>query len=441
MNIILPEIKRNPMTRSLSLVAALLFLLLFGIGCASHLHNPANQSLSQQAQEQFEALLKANGATFDSMVTNLATFSRINSELYEAMARKAAQLHARRATAMTWGDLRESFGAENPLDSLSKEITNKTNQVNEALKKVAGKSKEALTILGEARSELKAAKATVTSWNRRVAVLDKIIESTPSIKEALEQVRSPEDFRSKVEAYTESLKKRLGEQKVVYLDADGKGQTNTLTDEIKNMLGASSDSRDPDGAGKIVDGLSTVFNPKAPGLVITAASLAKDLAEAESSRLSSQLDSLESRLRGLEEAKKAVQFGVNLSTEALSSIPAADFPDSSKVPDTLKALVKDGEKNQEKIGGALFALSHYVTIHSECVSMVEEALHNDAQQQHLESIRISQINLRQHEFMAARGIESLLIYHSGGIKPEEIAEVAFQVMQLGLLSWIGGGIN
>jgi hypothetical protein len=90
---------------------------------------------------------------------------------------------------------------------------------------------------------------------------------------------------------------------------------------------------------------------------------------------------------------------------------------------------------------AIQALSTYVMIHSEYVSVIEEAKLNDAYLQHLESIKVSQISLRQHEAMAARGLESLLIYHTGGIKSEEIAEVAFQAVQLGLLSWIGTGIH
>jgi hypothetical protein len=99
------------------------------------------------------------------------------------------------------GELKSAFGSESPLPGLLAEITKRTNQVNRQLKQVRGESKEALKIVAETGNELNAAKANVTSWNRRVAVLEKIIESTPSIKEALEQVESPDDFREKVEAY------------------------------------------------------------------------------------------------------------------------------------------------------------------------------------------------------------------------------------------------
>jgi len=431
------------MLPTLPLKPVIVFLLLLGTGCASHLHNAGNQILSQQAQEQFETLTKSNQAIFESLQTNLITVSKINSELYASMAAKEAEIQVRQASRLTWQQLRDSFGSDpdkNPLLDLNRQISAKTNQVNEQLKKVRGDSKEALRIVAQTGNELAAAKATVTSWNRRVAVLDKLIAATPSIKEALQQVKAPDDFRQKVEAYTSALKNTLGEQTVVHLDADGNSHTNNLASEIQTMLNLNPLSIDPDTDGKIFESLRTTFNPKAPGLLVTVATLARDLAEAESTRLSLQLDSLESRLHGLEAARRAVEFGTNLSLEATSSIPA-DFADDANAQQTIASMAHAATPDRDKIAAGMLALSHYVVIQSHIVAKVEEALMHDAYQQHLESIRTSQVNLRQHESMEAHGIESLLVYHSGGIKPQEVAELAFQVVQLGLLSWIGVGIN
>jgi hypothetical protein len=66
-------------------------------------------------------------------------------------------------------------------------------------------------------------------------------------------------------------------------------------------------------------------------------------------------------------------MGNNLSDEASRSIPPADFPDDDKVQATLRTMANDpalDEEKKEKIAGAMQALSHYVTIHSEILSKV-----------------------------------------------------------------------
>jgi hypothetical protein len=426
-----------PGHRGKQVFGSLLFLIL--AGCASHLHNASNLSLAQKADGELVAITRSNATTFESMLTNLDTFSKVNAELYESLAQRQAQIQARQVKHLTWRDLQDSFASNGPLSKLQGRLNARTNAINAELKLLRGESREALKAAAESRNELDAAKAVVTSWNRKVAVLQELIETAPSLKDALKDTAAPKDFGGQIEAYTAKLNETLGQQQVTFLDADGNSKTNDLATELTDMLNLNVVSTDPDTGTKILEAVRRSFTANAPGLVVTTAGLAKDLAEAESARLSSRLDSLERRLTLLQDAAKVTEFGFKLATEGGAGI--RDFPPATNVTLTLISLAKTNNADSDTIAGGLLALSHYITINSEIDAQVERALLDDAHEQHLQSIRTSEFNLRQQEAMAARGLESLVVYHGGGIKSQEISELAFKVVQLGLLSWIGLGVN
>ncbi len=415
-------------------------------GCASHIYNAEDASLAGKAKEQIVALSKSHQTVFSTMSENLQTMSQMEQSLYSELEKKDAEIYARQVLKMGWDKLQAAFGDVGLASEMSAKIEQEIEIINKELLQAQGKKGRVTASLKDANDELESAKKILSGWNRRVAVLEKLIEVTPSIEQALSEVEDEAGFRKKAEDIVKKVRGSLKDVKVSYSDADGTKQEVDLEDEITKLLDTNDVLRRGDlDSGKIISGINAVVNPKAPGLMVTVALLAKDLADGERKRLLAQIDSLEKRLEVMKRAGKLVDLAKDISLEANSLIPE-DIPDGEIVIETLKRLAgepkpADPEDPDKDIGdplaGAILATQHYVTIAAPITSQVDEAIRKDAYLQHLQSIELGKINSNLHEALVIRGIEGLVTYHEGGVRPGDIADIAYRVSQLSLLGWIG----
>ena len=410
-------------------------------GCASHIYNAKDASLAGKAKEQVAALANSQKAVFGTMLENLQTVSQVGQSLFSELEEKGAETSARQVMKMDWDKLQAEFGDKGLASKLSDKIETNIKNIQEELLKAQGKKGKVTASLKDADDELGSAKKILSGWNRRVAVLEKLIEVTPSIEQALSEVEDEAEFREKAEDVVKKVRGSLKDVKVSYTDADGTKQEVDLEDEITKLLDTDDVLMRGDlDSGKIISGINAVVNPKAPGLMVTVALLAKDLADGERKRLLVQIDSLKKRLEVMERAGKLVGLAKDLSLEANSSIPEG-IPDGEKVIDTLKRLADTPKPVDPDLGdplaGALLVTQHYVNIAAPITSQVDEAIRKDAYLQHLQSIELGKINSNLHEALVIRGIEGLVTYHEGGVRPGDIADIAYGFTQLSLLGWIG----
>ena len=402
-------------------------------GCASHLHNPGDEAVSKKAQAQFTELLKAQQGVFEAMKTNLDAMSALEAQAYRDMAKQVGTLEARRVTGMTWAELRTELAGLEP--RLSGNIATLRASIDRDLVSARARSDAALAGEQAADKELEHAKATVTNWNRRVAVLEKLIEITPTLT-ALSETKGFDGFKEKAKELVEGAKNTP----VTYIDADGKPQKERLGDVFSSVLLE---------AGDTAEGVKKVFSSKAPGLVVTIAALAKDLAEAERARAHAHLSALNERRAVMLEAERTVEIARKLIKVASNSIKdEAIYPtdDDETTDDTIEkwfagtARVTPVPDNDPLIK-AVRAISHYVAVAGPMDGQIAEALRQDAYLRHAHSIEVSRLAAAQHQALVSRGLESLVIYHSGGIKPQEIAELAFSVANLAAFTVIAANTN
>lgn len=424
--------------RRISLLGAVLFLTIWPIsGCASHLHNADDQLLAEHAQTQFEVLKKEQTQVFGAMSENLTSMSRAEVVLYEELANHEAAIQARRVTKMTWEEFRSQLSVL--AAELEGKVAGMERHIRTALDQTRLKTTNEVSASRTAEEALTKAKMVLTDWNKRVAVLETLIEITPSLEQALAEVKDVDAFKEKATAMAHKVGKEMKEAEVTYITADGDEDKTNLKDELSTLLDVNGNLVLGKDSGHILAGLRTAFNPDTPGLVVTMAALAKDLADAQRQRTLTELSSLEKRWDVAKRARQLVERANDLSKEGMNLVPAEPFPDTSKTGETIQKLAKKDPK--EMLVNAYLALQHYVTIAGQITARVEDGLREDASIQHLQSIETSQINALQRQALVARGIEGLVIYHRGGVKPEEIAEVAYRAVQLGFLGWIGIGVN
>jgi len=96
---------------------------------------------------------------------------------------------------------------------------------------------------------------------------------------------------------------------------------------------------------------------------------------------------------------------------------------------------------QELMADAIESVQKYVIASGPLYARIVGAFREDARLQHLNSIQVSRHAVAQHDTLVARGINALTIYHSGGIKTEEVAEIAYRIAELTILGVIAQRID
>ena len=230
------------MRNSRNLLQVLLFALAVAVaGCPSHMHNPPDQALAEKAREQVGALSGSLKGTFASMKANLKAMSALESELYETNATSEARTRARSVTRMNWSELREQLGSAGLVGDLNERLTGIASETNKELIYLREKTAREKAQLETTQQELNAARRALTNWNRRLALLEKIIELTPSVETASSEVKESDDFRTTIEGVFRSVWDDLDAATFSYIDANGVEVTDVkLTTETTKLLDEST---------------------------------------------------------------------------------------------------------------------------------------------------------------------------------------------------------
>lgn len=416
-------------------------------GCASHIHNAADSKKALAAQAQFEELSKAHNEVFIAMTSNLDTLSKAEADMFREIRGRETEIRTRWILRQNWAELRAQLTQlptemETELDELATQVTlelgsAKTARVNAA------------AALESAGGQLEAAKVNLTRWNRRIGMLEALITVTPELFE----VNADNDYKDFKESIGE-MQKTLGSAKFEYTDADGNTQSATIADELKDLDVSVVLGKGDASLGRLVSTLQEAFNEGTPGLALTIASLAKDLAETEHNAAVARIQSIQNRQQLLDRANTIVNRSAELATEARTSLNSSEtvFADDDEIRLTLLAVsgspasdsgeLKDFlrlrpnlKKSEKDLQFAALALQDYANIVWESGEL-DEIRRGYAVLKHRQSIHQSQLNTAIHEALVRRGIEGLVSYHSGGVKPQEVAELAYRVTQLILLGLI-----
>jgi hypothetical protein len=296
--------------------------------------------------------------------------------------------------------------------------------------------------LQKTEAQLKDSRAMLTRWNRRVAALEKFIETTPTLT-ALGEVKDFDQFKTT----GKDLASKFGDADVTFVDAEtGKPTTVKLKDEIADLLDDARALRaGDDEAGSILAGLKDIVKPDAPGLVVTVAALARDMAEAERARTAARLAALERRkavadrmIALRDQATLLVEGARNAIAETSRARPTLP---QERIAQTLAELARDRQPAaQDLLANAMSALQNYLAVAGPLTARLREAQRDDAYLSHVHSIEISRVAVDQHQALIARGLEGVAAYHAGGFKPEQVADLVHKAVQLILLGVIAGGI-
>jgi hypothetical protein len=402
---------------SLRLLGALMLILapLFLIcSCVTYMHNPGKAALAKDTSEEFKKFQAASPQLYAVMLQNMQKVelkaSKRQAEITaENIASFADQVHT-----VTWEQMMEELEAEKAQQVQRQQAVKAAAEGT--LKQIGvekPKVKDAEDGLKQVRKRLEDAVKAENQWQAREVLFRESIQFMGRVAaENLKLERSAlESEKSKILAKTWI--------EIVVLNGDNLEKAQQTLEQVlkedfafKNLFDYRS----------------------APGLTVTILSLAEDLAKVQYDRAELQVGYLAAKHKALQAQLENTQnIGV-----ALKLIETGIAEGSYQPNDTLLASInklrKTGNKTAIIAAGRVLAF-YGVTKTLDQYALLELQTRPDILD-HEYSIRLAAINGKEHEALISRGLQSLVIYHEGGVKPEMIANFirAAQTVALAVIS-------
>ncbi len=398
-------------------------------GCGilpSHVHNAERLKTAETARDELASYREKAPELYAAMLQNLERFKQEEDWLIAELAANADTAFITKLPTATGEWLREDRKKiRKEIEELNVQLRQemgvdapKTDNVNEEIK--ASK-----TAVKAAKEGLTCAKATVTEWNAQTAFFHVLLAEGPKLKSGI-------TAGNLTLGSAFDLAKGFAEKEVAFKGADGKDKKRKIKDFLKPGKKPDDDDKKPKDAAKSScpatdrknQRLPIAFNPilKAPGLAVELANLGLKLAQAEQKRAEEQLGHLRSRAEVFEKTLLEME----LASELVKLATKSGLAKKETIQGYLESGGPAGGQNKTKINN----------VHDRLLSLRYQALARSiikrsaalfrlelARLSHERSIHRSRNADDVWHTLAGSGLEGLVAYERGGLKPEHLANI------------------
>jgi len=402
---------------ALMLILAPIFLT---CGCVTYLYNPEKAALANDTSEEFKKLQAASPQLYAAMLQNLQKVeAKASKRLAEITAENVASF-ADQVHTVTWEQMEEELKAAKAQQVQRQQAV---KAAAEATLKQIGvekpKVQDAEDGLKQVRKILKDTVDAENQWQARQVLFRESIQFMAQVAaENLKLERSTlESEKSKILAKTWI--------DIVVLNGDNLEKAQQTLEQVlkedfafKNLFDYRS----------------------APGLTVTILSLAEDLAKVQCDRAELQVGYLGAKYKALKAQLKDIPLNIDTALTIITDrLNERSFLPTDTALTTINKLKSEPGK-QNAIIDAGMALAFYGVVKTLDESALLQLQARPNILDHEYSIRLAAINGKEHEALISRGLQSLVVYHEGGVKPEMIANFirAAQTVALSVIS--AGGL-
>jgi len=290
-------------------------------GCAlwpSHIHNEGNAQTAKKAEAEMAASSTNAPAIYGAMSANLELFKVQEEYVLSELGASFQTALATKLPSLTWGELRrevQSRRADIEKFATQVALEARTFSANDA--NLEAKLAAANKALKDANTQVSDAKKAVAAWNETVAAFQVGIANTGENLGTLNKQATFDQLKT--------VAANVGTNSVVYADADGKSQTNTVAGVLKssaeNVFKVLT-SKDKDSMGK-------PLLPDAPGIGLVIANMALDVAEFQKEDAEQRLSHLTARAHLFEDAYAEMRLAQQLLKDVDLIIGTVDHPTTS----------------------------------------------------------------------------------------------------------------
>ncbi len=402
-------------------------LALSPFGCI-HLHNQAQADLAKETAGEFKKFQDSSSNIYVQMLGNLEKVDQAMVARQAEVDQEAELTFGNQVSSLKWGEI------EAGLQQASKELVNLQTTIEKAiddLLKAKAKKEEripsAKKTMEDASNLLKKAVKEKNEWEARAILFRSTIKFMAD--NAVTTGKKPS--LKALEISLENFKKNILEKKVTL-----EGQTKPLGEWLGDDMQVLKSMEFKELLRKYSINLADPL--KAPGLTVTILSLGLDLAQAQFERARLEVNYLAAGIELIKIMKEKTE--TLRIDEALTIIrDRKEFSKSEKVLKTLDRLRYQVGK-ERAIQHALEVLAIYGVTQTLDINIPLELKIRTAMLKHKYSIQVSVINAMEHEALIGRGLQGLVTYHEGGLKPETIANL-LRAAQMVAVAVISAGVN
>lgn len=402
------------------------------------LHDPANDELARKSRDAFKEFSKADTNVFDTMIGNTLTLKTATLNQLKELNRQACGDKINQLPLMTWAE----FLTE--VKDTQDGYLNVYKAAHRILDEAMGQPPDpALQNATDLKAALAAATEKLKALQKAKADKQKELDATAPKLEELK--KSLDKLREEIGLSTKPIKHLSDLSEFSHLEAVW-STVNDLKDWFELAKKASN----------------------APGLQLTLLEMGVQHQQAEVDRIKLQIEKSESAARILERMDKRLnavwgsgdldgdgrlkqglfkQIYANIDPACKTGCPSQPFVNSSNSGEQILVTIgKLSKVAQGEVGTTLVAtsqlrdlldvLGRYVTVVGyQKYLLLADAVEAGTDTQ-LFAIRLSALNTKDREALVSSGLDGLAAYHSGGLKPEQIANFfrAAQSIALGVLA-------
>lgn len=408
------------------------------------LHDPVNDELAKKTRDAFKEFSKGDANVFDTMISNTLTLKTATLNRLQELNRQASGDKINQLPLMTWKEF--------------------LTEVEDTQKGYLRVYKAAHAILDEAMNQ----------------PVDPLLQTAPDLKTALAAAKEKlkalqkvqEDKQNELNTTApklEELKKSLDKLR---------DEIGVSTKPIKHLSDLSEFSH-LETVWSTITSLKDWFElakkaSNTPGLQLTLLEMGVQHQQAEVDRLKLQIEKAESAAKILERMDKRLtavwgsgeldedrrlsqglfkQVYANIDPLCKTGCPPQlqRFVNSSNSGEQILVTIgKLAKAARDEVGTELVAttqlrdlldvLGRYVTLVGyQKYLLLADAVEAAADTQ-LFAIRLSALNTKDREALVSNGLDGLAAYHSGGLRPEQIANV-FRAVQSIAVSVLAGRVE
>lgn len=379
------------------LILALMLISLSG--CSTfrpdrwYLHNPVNRELADQAKSNWTPV-QAN--LWQNLLKNQQLTSDAELQAQRLLQQAVVSSHHIEMVNMTWSEMLQA--ATDHRKNLEEQRDDIKMEKDKALEDSTAVGKEIEALIKETQTRqnaLKRAQLDQQHWQDELLIFEKATKDF-----LLQQATKPTNSQG----FLEDIQKQT-------IDNLGK-----------------------DGLSKVLPGDGIADAP--PGITFEILSLGADLAKAQLDRDKAIEERLEGEIKIFSRREDEIEEALKWFGEAIREIGSGNF--KSELNNTVLASIQKSVRNGSTpdTEGLILTLQNYVladdlyTLSDNTFEISKSAL------LHRYAIKDSAIAVKEHEALIQRGLETLAVYHAGGITQEEINSIlqAAQAVALGVIS-------
>lgn len=408
------------------------FVLLLPISGASQirLHDAAKEDLAKQTRDAYNDFTKEDNTVFDKMISNTLALKTATLNHLMELNRQSRRDTVNIIPVSTWKELRTKYVPATQINFLEAYNATKAILGQPGVKDIKAALKDANDQL---TAKTKAKKDKKDELDVEAPKLKQLKDSLDALKDAVVTADKPVSDLSELSAQFTSLKAAW-----------------TNVTEVKDWLDAAEKARNAPGLQLTILDLGVQHQQFVVERLKLQLEQAK-AAEAKATRMDQRLTmvwgdgSVDADGHPTQGLFGQIYRALAQATGGPNDLKYPIFTDENE--QVLQTIGKLAALAEKEVGGAkpdatmklrdlMDILSRYVTLVGYQQYLLLADTIEAGADTNLFSIRLSAINIREREMLVAHGLDGLAAYHSGGLKPEEIANFfrAAQSIAVGVLA-------